>query len=57
VIAITEFSGEEIIEELMKRGCAGHIEKPFEPRELVARIDDLFAPGSGKAPLKRARWI
>jgi len=57
VIAITDFSGEEIIEELMKRGCAGHIEKPFEPRELVARIDDLFAPGSGKAPLKSARWI
>ena len=57
VIAITDFSGEEIIEELMKRGCAGHIEKPFEPRELVERIDDFFAPGSGNTPLRSARWI
>jgi DNA-binding response OmpR family regulator len=42
VIAITDCSTTEFTEELMKCGCAGYIEKPFEPRELVERIDDFL---------------
>jgi DNA-binding response OmpR family regulator len=42
VVAMTDFSSEEFIEELMKSGCAGYIEKPFEPRELVERVDEFL---------------
>ena len=28
-------------------GADAHLRKPFSPRELVARVDALFAPGRG----------
>jgi DNA-binding response OmpR family regulator len=42
VIAMTDFSSKEFTEELMKSGYTGYIEKTFEPRELVERIDNFL---------------
>jgi DNA-binding response OmpR family regulator len=42
VIAMTDYSSKEFTEELMKSGYAGYIEKTFEPRELVERIDNFL---------------
>ena len=50
VVAMTDFSSKEFIEELMKSGYAGYIEKPFEPRELVERVDGYL----GGKPMKEA---
>ena len=47
VVAMTDFSSKEFIEELMKSGYAGYIEKPFEPRELVERVDEFLLAKPG----------
>ena len=38
VVAITGYSDKDVLAELVRRGCAEHIEKPFEPQEMVSRI-------------------
>ena len=54
VVAMTDFSSKEFIEELMKSGCAGYIEKPFEPRELVERVDEILVERAVVTPSRSA---
>lgn len=52
VVAITDFNNKAILDDLMRRGCAGYIEKPFEPQELVERVDEfLEGKPTKEAPL------
>lgn len=42
LLAVTGFSDKELIRELHAKGCPEHIEKPFQPDELVTRIAKIL---------------
>lgn len=42
VLAITGYGDKETVVELMRRGCADYIDKPFKPHELLDRLSRIF---------------
>jgi two-component system, NtrC family, response regulator len=52
VLAITGFGSREIYAELEQLGCFFHIEKPFEPDDLLAMLADILP--QPRIPAQRA---
>jgi two-component system KDP operon response regulator KdpE len=50
VIAMTGRSGADVVRECADAGCAGHLVKPVEPRELVRRIPAWLGQPPTAAP-------
>ena len=50
---ITGFSDRDLQRELGARGCVEYIEKPFEPKDLVARVGTILGASPGDADGKR----
>lgn len=46
---ITGFSDRDLQAELGVRGCVDYIEKPFEPKDLVERVDTILSVTPGGA--------
>ena len=42
VVAISGFADSTQVSELMKNGCSGFLDKPFEPRELVEMVNSVL---------------
>jgi DNA-binding response OmpR family regulator len=42
IFAFTGFGNKELIIELLRKGCAEFLDKPFEPQELVKRVGGIL---------------
>ncbi len=42
ILVITGYGDKELIINLMRKGCADYIDKPFEPSELLERLPPIF---------------
>ncbi len=53
VITISNSGDEAMFEELAGKGCTEHMQKPFNPAELVTRIDTFLGGASEEASPER----
>jgi len=42
VLVITGYGNKKMLIDLMRKGCADYIDKPFQPHELLARLPPIF---------------
>lgn len=42
ILVITGYGDKELVIQLMRKGCADYIDKPFDPEELLQRLPPIF---------------
>jgi len=42
IVAISSFIDNTVVDELISRGCSEFLDKPFEPREFIKRVNKLL---------------
>jgi DNA-binding NtrC family response regulator len=52
VLVITGFGSKEMVIQLMRKGCNDFIEKPFEPGEVLKRVEEVLK----KKELEQVKW-
>ncbi len=57
VLAITGYGDKTLVVELMRRGCVDYIDKPFEPQELLDRLDRIFKKRKQTEPADGRRTV
>lgn len=49
-LAITGYGEKELIVRLMRAGCRGYVDKPFDPDTLCAQVAAMLADSAGPPP-------
>ena len=42
IIVMTAYGSKNVVVELMKMGCSEYLDKPFPPKDLIARVNTIF---------------